>query len=494
MNAITNPTHAHALTTPILGHNNEIEYIQVIPKESPLSRPEHFKTHFEVTPGKWFESVYSDILTTPYLTYDSRINGNGVAPWRIPFSEIPRHAIKHASSKLYMTPGVFKPLEQCFGKGMGHQDVLFVAVTAIDFDRPQGGIPASPEQVELLARAVPGAAMLKSNGVQMFLRSSGNWEVEAPLLAQIGRYLEKLLAPLFYDASCHLKRDGSPGNHRNHAYRCPWGACDSGPVRCWLPKNDQLATVREVFTMLALTLPPPDTGGRQEKSGIPPVPHVPRVPQVQGSRAGSFQPNHAEFEEIRRILGDLLKSGVPREQAEVQISAMSWKFHSRAHLEKILPTVIPKGAGSSDGRWLAADEWAKVVADLVDLVLSVGPSSLKRMLLQKTRTVRATRAWSFEFLYYFSLTLEEAIAGFFTWQPFEEIRDLSVSAIGRDAVIEDLRGCWERFNQNPERYARNPYSNLPLVSQKTLSLVRQKAHALGNFKMADITGVRLTEK
>jgi len=85
-----------------------------------------------------------------------------------------------------------------------------------------------------------------------------------------------------------------------------------------------------------------------------------------------------------------------------------------------------------------------------------------------------------------SLTLEEAIAGFFTWQPFEEIRDLSVSAIGRDAVIEDLRGCWERFNQNPGRYARNPYSNLPLVSQKTLSLVRQKAHALGNFKMADI--------
>jgi len=120
------------------------------------------------------------------------------------------------------------------------------------------------------------------------------------------------------------------------------------------------------------------------------------------------------------------------------------------------------------------------------LVLSVGPSSLKRMLLQKTRTVRATRAWSFEFLYYFSLTLEEAIAGFFTWQPFEEIRELSVNAIGRDAVIEDLRRCWERFNQNPAKYARNPYSNLPLVSQKTLSLVRQKAHALGNFKMADI--------
>jgi len=460
----------------------------------------------------WFKSTYWKILNSPFCSYDSRINSNGSAPWRIQFREIPAHAMKHASNKLYMTPSVFKDKEACSGSGMGHEDILFDPVRVIDIDRPHGALPVSVGQVEFLANLLPGSAILKSNGVQIFLHSSESWEVEAPMLAQIGRHLENLVSPLFYDASCHLRQDGSAGNHRNHAYRCPWGSCDSGPVRCWLPENGQLATVRGIFNLLGLVLSAPKrdvgivgvfgtsgiheelsatTGIRKTSTNptIPRVPPVPRDPQVPprkiSSKRGSFSANYQEFEEIRQLLGDLLKQGQPRQAAESQIAAMPWKHHSRRHLEKTLPTVCPKGA--SDGLWLSSEAWAGVCADLKELPFRLGPCSKKRRFFQKTRTVRATRAWAFEFLFYYGLTVEEAIAAFLSWLEFQKIRQLSVSAIGHDAVVEDLRRCWEKFNS--PGYSEDPYSTLPKVSRQTLALVRQRSGELGEhgaFKLADL--------
>jgi len=401
---------------------------------------------------------------------------------------------------LGMTPGVFRD-----GEGMDHENIIFDPIRVIDLDRPTGSSGATTRQVELLARVVPGTALLKSNGVQMFLRSSESWQEEAPMLAVIGRNLEKMVAPLFYDSTCHLKKDGSPGNHRNHAYRCPWGACDSGPVRCWLPVAGRLATVREVFNMLALTLPPRKVeldildnsdqqdrlsesdinGGRLEmsrKSRFHTGPCVTPVPQGQGSRAGSFQPNHDEFDKIRQLLGDLLKQGVPRPEAESRISGMPWEFHSRSHLEKILPSVRPKGNG--DGKWLSDEEWKKVAADLKELTFRLGPCSNKRAYYQQTRTVRATRAWSFESLFYYGLTCDEAIAAFMAWKECEKIRQLSIDAIGLEAVIEDLRRCWEQFNT--AGYADAPFANLPKVSPRTVALVGRKADGLGKFSLGDL--------
>jgi len=461
----------------------------MIPPETPLASPHGFESHSEVTAGDWFHAVFADILNSPYVSYESRINGKGKAPWRIPFSKIPRHGITNAAHKLYFTPAVFRD-----GEGMDHEDITFDPVRVIDLDRPKGSPCATTRHVELLASVLVDAAFLKSNGVQIFLRSSESWENEAPMLPVIGRYLAKMVDPLFYDATCHLKLDGTVGNHRNHAFRSPWGSCDAGAVRCWLPISDRLSSVREVFDALGLSLPE-----KNENAGLvepPPADPIPvdeenstipaREPRgsvgTGGTRGGSFEANYEEFDKIRQLLGDLLKQGVPRPEAEAQISAMRWEHHSRAHLKKTLPTVRPKGNG--DGKWLSDEEWKKVAADLKELTFRLGPCSNKRAYYQQTRTIRATRAWSFESLFYYGLTCDEAIAAFMAWHECEKIRQLSIDAIGMDAVIEDLRRCWERFNA--AGYADKPFANLPKVSPRTVALVGRKADALGKFGLGDL--------
>ncbi|TSA34644.1 MAG: hypothetical protein D4R65_05985 [Verrucomicrobiaceae bacterium] len=460
----------------------------MIPPEAPLASPEGFESHSEVTAGDWFQAVFADILNSPYVSYESRINGKGAAPWRIPFSEIPRRAITNAAHKLYFTPAVFRD-----GEGMDHEDIAFDPVRVIDLDRPKGSPCATTRHVELLASVLVDAAFLKSNGVQIFLRSSERWENEAPMLPVIGRYLAKMVDPLFYDATCHLKLDGTVGNHRNHAFRSPWGSCDAGAVRCWLPVAGRLSTVREVFDRLGLSLPvKSEDAGLVEPAPADPIPvdeensTTPTNPTrgSGGTRGGSFEANYVEFAQIRQLLGDLLKQGVPRSEAEAQIAAMRWEHHSRAHLKKTLPTVRPKGGGSEDGKWLSDEEWKKVAADLKELTFRLGPCSNKRAYYQQTRTVRATRAWSFESLYYYDLTCDEAIAAFMAWQECEKIRQLSIDAIGMDAVVEDLRRCWETFNA--AGYADKPFANLPKVSPRTVAMVGRRADALGKFGLGDL--------
>lgn len=270
----------------------------------------------------------------------------------------------------------------------------------------------------------------------------------------------------------------------------PW---DTGPVRCWLPISGRLATVREVFDGLGLALPEKneDAGLVEESQPAPADPltgdrGTPANPTrgtvgAGGTRGGSFEANYAEFDQIRQLLGDLLRQGVPRSEAEAEISAMRWKHHSRAHLKKTLPTVRPKGGGSGDGKWLPDEEWKKVAADLKKLTFRLGPCSNKRTWYQKTWSVRATRAWSFEFLFYHDMTVEEAIAAFLRWPEFQKIRQLSISAIGREAVVEDLRRCWETFNG--AGYADTPFANLPKVSPRTVALVGRKADGLGKFSL-----------
>ena len=389
-----------------------------------------------------------------------------------------------------MMPGVFKIRKQCRGKGMRHEDVLFDPVRVIDMDRAKGDTPATLQQVELVAGMLPGAAILRSNGMQVFFRSSEPWEVEAPMLAALGRHLEFFLYPLFYDDCCHLKLDGTPGNHRNHCYRAPWGSCDQGPVRCWIPETDRLMTVREAFNQLGLDLPAPSVGfvGFSDPEDAEEIPLTVESRKMStkstSSRGGSLAPNYEEFDRIRQLLTNLLKQGLSRQEAEAKILAMPWEHHSRDGLKTTLPTVRPKKARPSDSRWLSDGEWATICADLAELPLRLGPCSTKRWLLQKNYSIRATRAWSFEFLFYDDMNCEEAIASFFKWREFEKIRYLSTTAIGEAAVVEDLRNCWNKFN-NPD-YLSNPYSNLKKVAKKTVDAVYRIAKQLMTFKMADI--------
>ena len=469
------------------------EGMPIIPSDPPLVAPLNYASHKEATGFEYFNFIFTPILNSHYRIYDGRINSGRKATVRLPFTDLFQHALKYKNKKVYMSLAVFKDLEKCapaIGKekrGQRHIDVEYDPLRAIDFDRRKNALPATCQHVGLLANLLHHVAIIKSNGVQIFMRSADDWEVEAPMLAQIGRHLEKILAPLYYDPLMHLNKWGKPGNHRNHCFRAPVGACSDGDVRCWIPSSKKLSCVREVFELLGLSLPEvvaePEGETENREGALLPIPAS--VTRSNADRNGSLAANYEEFDQIRITLTDLIKQGMPRKDAEAEVCSMNWQHHTRAGLAKSLPTCFLKGA---DGKWLSKEAWASVCADLKELMLGIGPSSLKRQHVQKTRTVRAIRAWSFEFLYYFYFTCDDAITAFFKWDNFQEIRELSISAIGLEAVKEDLRECWNKFNKNPDKYVRHPFADLKKVSDATVALVRIKAKALGKFKMADMLG------
>ena len=475
------------------------EGMPIIPSDPPLVAPLNYASHKEATGFEYFNFIFAPILNSHYRIYDGRINSGRKATVRLPFTEIFQHALKYKTKKVYMALAVFKDMKDCAPatgdekRGQRHIDVEFDPLRAIDFDRRKKAPPATCEHVGLLSNLLHHVAIIKSNGVQIFMGSADDWEVEAPMLALIGRYLEKQLSPLYYDPLMHLNKHGVAGQHRNHCFRAPVGACDDGGVRCWIPASGKLSTVREVFELLGLALPEVDPlpeGETKDREGAL-LPSPASVTRSNTERAGSLAEHYEEFDQIRIALTDLIRQGMSRKDAEAEVCAMPWKHHTRKGLEKSLPTSFLKGA---DGKWLSKEAWASVCADLKELMLTIGPSSLKRQHVQKTRTVRAIRAWSFEFLYYFYFTCDDAIAAFFKWDNFQEIRELSISAIGLEAVKIDLRECWSKFNKNPDKYVRHPFADLKKVSDATVALIRIKAKALGKFQMADmLSRVKLGE-
>ena len=65
-------------------------------------------THRETRGDEWFACVCEELINAGHVTYDTRCNGAGRAPWRYPLHEIPKHAQKYPWNKLFMTYGVFK--------------------------------------------------------------------------------------------------------------------------------------------------------------------------------------------------------------------------------------------------------------------------------------------------------------------------------------------------------------------------------------------------
>ena len=508
----------------------------------PTPRSVHFSTHSQSTPLAWFNSVYKEFLTGVYSSYETRINGAGRASWRILFQDIPAHAEKFSYNKVVMSPCVFRDLEPVHlvlgaemmeaaarshmslsGEPMSpaveraitlqirralqeitatsHEDVICDPVRVVDLDCPEGSPPATVEQVRILAARLPGVALILSNGIQVFMRSAkrhlvpwepiDQWETEARMLSAIGKKLETFVAPLFYDRSCHLNKDATVGNHRNHMFRAPWGACaDGSKVRSWLPKTKELASVREIFELLGCEMPPlVSRDMEQERSG-----HIKAdVDTHENARAGvknelrtrntgSLAESQDEYQEIRQYLTDLVNAGLSRKDAENEVLLRPWKHYTAPQLKKRFPKM--RLIGSGDERRLSDAEWKGIQADLKELTYPLGKVSEKRRWYQKTWTLGANRAWSFEFLYTYGFTMAESIECFMTWGDFAKIRQLSIEAIGETKVREDLARCWEKFWI--ENYGENPYANLAPVSKATLARVLLKAKMLGKFTLSEI--------
>lgn len=440
-------------------------------------------THIESEGLNWFKTVCDVILSSRYRKHKTRVNLGSRATVRVKFDELPKRFVENAGTKIYFLPAVLKEMQYCVkkgkgstGKGMAHEDVLFDPLRVIDLDRKKGGKPATTKQIGILAALLPSSALILSNGCQIYLASAEPWDVEAPMLAAIGRFLARKTR-LVYDASTHLRGDGTAGHHRNHPYRAPIGVCKNGKVRSWLPRSGEMASVRNVFNTLGLSAPPKRAAAPASATSVTRPPMKAKAP-ISGSMAAQ----RIEFHRIREALTGLIKNEkLTRADAELEILGMKWAHHSRDGLRATLPTVRL----ISDTTALPADVWASICADLAELPCQLGPVSTKRWLRQQTKTVRAIRAWAFEWTYYVpTITCDEAMDLFFKDLRFDKIRQLSIAAVGETAVRKDLRRCWDTW-YHPD-YAKNPYKQLARVSKATLNLVRHKAKKLGKFSMSDI--------
>jgi len=444
-----------------------------------------FPTHRQTTPDEWFYEVWKPHLNSAALCHKVRCNGASDATWLHYLHNIPPIARKHSWNKLFMTYGVFK--ENCKSKGMDGEDVLALFMLVIDLD----GI-ATLKDVAIIAAAFPDCAIIKSTGIQIFMRFAGDYETAIRMLSALATLAVKLCPHLRYDKKCHFRDDGSVANHINHAYRLPWGSCKSDgkeKVLSFLPKSGKIADVCNIFNMHKLEMPPlvvtkDDTLDIKDVAQNP-LPTVQKSVPRKKTFSGSEGIKHQEYDVIRQTLTDCILAGMSRTAAENEVASMKWTYHREAYLRRTLHKASLKSAEKSK---LPASVAAAIRADMKEINFRLGPTSNKRTWCQKTFTLAAHRAWSFEFLFYQpDITMEEAIAAFFYRAEFKKVRTMSIAAIGEAAVRKDLENLWNKYF-HPD-LSDNPYVNFQPVSRATLALVLRKARLLGKFKMAVINSL-----
>lgn len=446
-----------------------------------------FPTHRQATADESFYLILKPHLNTALLSHKVRCNGVGKATWLYSIYDIPEHARKHSWNKLFMTYAVFKDKEDCTGSGSDDEDVLQVFMLSIDLD----GI-ATMENVATLRAVFSECVIVMSTGIQILMRFSGDYETGIRMLSALATLAEKLCPNLRYDRRCHFRDDGSVANHRNHPMRLPYGSKKSDgeeKVLCFIPKSGEIADVSHVFNTHDVEMPPlVITQENDEHIKDSPKKLLPKQ-KTMGSRKkrknifrGSEGYKYEEYDKIRQALTDCVLKGMNRAQAENEVASMPWLYHTERYLRRTLHKASLKCIEKSK---LPREAVERIRRDTQLLTYRLGPSSLKRLKIQKSFYLGAQRAWAYEFLFYVpSMTREEAIEAFFKWPEFKKVRALSIAAIGEEAVREDLARLWDKFNHRD--LIDNPYVNLQPVSRATKALVYRKARLLRKFKMAGI--------
>ncbi len=175
-------------------------------------------------------------VTLQFDLFDKvRVQFGESSTFLLPFQKFAALCQKHLDKKLTFSPAVFKK-----GKGQNHGDVKYSLYRVIDLDTK--GV-ATDKQLREVSKLFPNALVLRGNGIQVFLeaaqpswkidasgvpgkvKDSGlSWQVEAQLLAAMGKMAEKKTG-LDYDDH-HIANDGRAQNSENHLYRAPWGWAD----------------------------------------------------------------------------------------------------------------------------------------------------------------------------------------------------------------------------------------------------------------------------
>lgn len=340
-----------------------------------------------------------------------------------------------------------------------------VEAVVVDLDVPRSQVPrvATDEQIQLGCDLCPDAGLMVANGYQLIFRPSGTWEETIGDLVAIGEFLAGKTG-LIYDRACHVRQDGSAANHKNHANRTGGKAARAGrEVYLLAPQNQnqRICTTTEAVKMLGLVSKPATRQANQpaerDNKKHPAPSESYSASRLAASHSvgidGSMAPQRSEWMRVLDLWCEgIYTHGRPREAVEQEIAGMRWDHNSgKGTLERLAKLAVYSGTG--DGKRLTDEQWAAVCADLKTLTGRVGPTSKKRVKMQKTGTLRANRAWSLEFLYIYkhdpglNMTLAEAIAGFWSWEDYKTIRELSMAALRSvEAVNEDLKRCWDRWS------------------------------------------------
>jgi hypothetical protein len=354
------------------------------------------------------------------------------------------------------------------GQSDSHVTTLDAVVIDLDAKHQNGGV-ATEQQVRKIGDMVPSAALVWANGVQVVLRPPlpknltnipeadrlhAIWRYSISDLVVLGEFLEKETG-LHYDRGCHVTKDNLPAAHRGHPYRLPgWAKKASRPVQLYAPLTIALGTTTDAVNHLGLTTAPIRKSELRAISTPSTTPHnLHGASRSNGSHRhrGSHDDAHVEYSNILRLwCKGVYKDGKPRAIVEAGLCSTNWTHHTGKHLTKALKC-LKVYSGLNDGRRLTADQWKAVQNDLETLQLIIGPCSAKRRRMQRTLTVRASRAWSFEWLYWFKhhygWALEDCIQAFWNWSQFRTIRELSMAAVGSvQEINEDLQHCWQKWS------------------------------------------------
>lgn len=372
--------------------------------------------------------------------------------------------------------------------GQSDCHVKLIEAVCIDLDaKHQAGGVATPEQIEMVCRLVPFGIVVVANGVQVIFRPAhSDWAPNVADLVALGEYLEKQTG-LSYDRGCHVRKDGSAAAHRNHAFRGSGFALKANrPVLLLAPSASHMGTTTDALQHLGLSpaeIKPPREKGKKQTTTTRES-NLYSVSRIEGDTRGSKAAQNTEYVEeiLTRWTDGIYKHGRSRIEVEAAICAIEWEHHKASSLAKSLASL--KVYQLADGGILPDDQWEAIQKDLEDLMNWVGPRSFRRKSLQRTTTLRANRAWSFEFLYFFkhsplyNLTLDEALTAFWNWPEFQTIREMSIAALKSVGTVEDdLRQCWEKWSDGSTQ-----------VSDEHIEAVEKAIHEIsaGNFKRTDI--------
>jgi hypothetical protein len=423
-----------------------------------------FCSHRMALPQEWYT-----IATANIRPVSGNIRGNMVrlghrrgnkGTYLVPISQVLPICEKYDSEKNYCSYATMLP----GGQTDDHTFRPFRRV--IDMDTPT---VATEEQFAQISKAFPRALLLRTNGVQIFLKPSLPWAREAPLLAQIGQKVETMTG-LKYD-HLHVRKDGTAAATESHPFRAPIGYADRAgrAVLCFLPAIGQEEwTVVDAANALGIPVPPVCPGPGTAKSGVATKPSsqptkiVSRLTKVKGGHVSNGEKN-AEFSKIMAYRLKLMRGGMSEARAYEAIRAKAWTHHSTKDIERTIqkistdPSYLPLSISRGGAGLIPDDEWDGIVRDQAATATRIGPRSRKGKKSQKTHQVYVERAWSFEYLFKFARVYKwndnQAVEAFFNWTDFEQIRTISLSNLGRPRLEKDLRRCWTKFLNYKQRVA-----------------------------------------